>query len=130
MDSENPGKAPGAAAPAAPPPAAGPKKVALPAHSPRTGPKYPKVTIVEFSFLLAVPTMLAATGLDLIKEGGTFSSADYGVLAVGFVTSFVVALIAIKWLLKFIKNHSFTAFGVYRIIAAILFFLYVGNIAA
>lgn len=87
-------------------------------------------TIVDFSFLLAVPTMLAATALDLVKEGGAFSSADYGLLAVGFVTSFIVAILAIKWLLRFIKNHSFTAFGVYRIIIAILFFLYVRNVVA
>lgn len=87
-------------------------------------------TIVDFSFLLAVPTMLAATALDLVKEGSSFSSADYGLLAVGFVTSFVVALLAITWLLRFIKGHSFTAFGIYRIIIAILFFLYAGNIVA
>ncbi len=87
-------------------------------------------TIVDFSFLLAVPTMLAATALDLIKEGSAFSSVDYGMLAVGFVTSFVVAILAIKWLLKFIKNHSFTAFGIYRIIIAIFFFLYVRNVIA
>jgi len=86
-------------------------------------------TIVDFSFLLAVPTMLAATALDLVKEGSAFSSADYGMLAVGFVTSFVVAILAIKWLLKFIKNHSFTAFGIYRVAIAILFFLYVSIVA-
>ena len=86
-------------------------------------------TIVDFSFLLAVPTMLAATALDLVKEGSAFSSADYGLLAVGFVTSFVVAILAIKWLLRFIKNHSFTAFGIYRIAVAILFYLYVQSFA-
>lgn len=87
-------------------------------------------TIVDFSFLLAVPTMLAATALDLAKEGGGFTSADVGALAVGFLTSFVVALLAITWLLRFIKGHSFISFGVYRIIAAILFFLYAGNIVS
>jgi len=86
-------------------------------------------TIVDFSFLLAVPTMLAATALDLLKEGSSFSSADYGLLAVGFVTSFVVALLAIKWLLHFIKGHSFTAFGLYRILIAVAFFLYVRSLA-
>jgi len=87
-------------------------------------------TIVDFSFLLAVPTMLAATALDLVKQGSSFTSADAGALAVGFVTSFVVALLAIKWLLRFIKGHSFAPFGVYRIIVAILFFLYAGNAVA
>jgi len=87
-------------------------------------------TIIDFSFLLAVPTMLAATALDLVKEGSAFSSADVGVLAVGFATSFVVALLAIKWLLHFIKGHSFVSFGVYRIIIAILFFLYARTIVS
>ncbi|MBI5071539.1 undecaprenyl-diphosphate phosphatase [Candidatus Falkowbacteria bacterium] len=75
-------------------------------------------TIVEFSFLLAVPTMAAATGLDLISSGGRFSSGEFWLLAVGFIFSFVTALFAIRFFLKFIKNHSFIIFGVYRIILA------------
>lgn len=82
-------------------------------------------TIVEFSFLLAVPTMLAATGLDLIKNASSFSIDQFGVLSVGFVTSFVVALISVKFLLRYVRNHSFIAFGVYRIALAILFGLVV-----
>jgi undecaprenyl-diphosphatase len=82
-------------------------------------------TIVEFSFLLAVPTMLAATGLDLFKNASSFSTDQFGALAVGFVTSFVVALISIKFLLHYVRNHSFIAFGVYRIALAILFWLIV-----
>lgn len=85
-------------------------------------------TIVEFSFLLAVPTMAAATGLDLIKSGGTFSLDQFWVIAVGFVCSFITALIAIKFLLNFIKNHSFIAFGVYRVIlagAGLIFFRFI-----
>ncbi len=78
-------------------------------------------TIVEFSFLLAVPTMIAATGLDLVKSGGGFSPDQFGLLAVGFVLSFLTAIAAIKFLLRFVKNHSFISFGVYRIILAILF---------
>ena len=79
-------------------------------------------TIVEFSFLLAVPTMVAATGLDLFKNAGSFSGDQFSILAVGFIISFFIALLSIKWLLKFIKNHSFIWFGVYRIIISILFF--------
>ena len=82
-----------------------------------------RIAIVEFSFLLAVPTMAAATGLDLIKNYQTFSSNDFAALAVGFVVSFVVAIIAIKFLLQYVRKHSFRAFGVYRIIVAIFFFL-------
>lgn len=78
-------------------------------------------TIVEFSFLLAVPTMLAATGLDLIKNAGSFSQSEFGVLTVGFIVSFLVAIGSIKFLVKFVKNHKFTSFGIYRIIIAIVF---------
>lgn len=78
-------------------------------------------TIIEFSFLLAVPTMAAATGFDLIKSGGGFSSDQFGLLTVGFVLSFLTAIVAIKFLLRFVKTHSFVSFGIYRIILAILF---------
>jgi undecaprenyl-diphosphatase len=79
-------------------------------------------TIVEFSFLLAVPTMFAATVLDLSKNANTFSGDQLILLAVGFIVSFIVALAAIKFLLAFIRNNSFIAFGVYRILIALLFF--------
>ncbi|HLD69745.1 MAG TPA: undecaprenyl-diphosphate phosphatase [Candidatus Omnitrophota bacterium] len=78
-------------------------------------------TIVEFSFLLAVPTMLAATALDLLKSAHEFSSGQMEFLLVGFVSSFAVALLSIKFLLHFIKNHTFIWFGVYRIAVALLF---------
>jgi undecaprenyl-diphosphatase len=77
-------------------------------------------TIVEFSFLLAVPTMLAATGLDLAKNIKSFSAPQFGFLAVGFFTSFLVAALSIKFLLIFIKNNNFIPFGVYRILLALL----------
>src|SRR3989338_6285652 len=80
--------------------------------------------IIEFSFLLAVPTMVAATGLDLAKNYSIFSLDQFGVLAVGFGVSFAVALGSIKFLLYFIKRHNFISFGVYRIIAALLFWLF------
>lgn len=76
---------------------------------------------VEFSFLLAIPTMFAATGLDLIKSDFSFSSEQYTLLAIGFAGSFITALIAVKFLLKYVQTHTFVAFGVYRIILAILF---------
>lgn len=81
-----------------------------------------KRTIVEFSFMLAVPTMLAATGLELVK-GRAGLSGNYGMLAVGFVVSFITAIIAIKWLLAFIKNRDFSAFGWYRIVLAAIYAL-------
>jgi len=76
--------------------------------------------IVEFSFLLAVPTMVAATGYDLLKNASQFSLDQVGFLAVGFVVSFVVALLSIKFLLRFIQTHTFVPFGVYRIALAVL----------
>jgi len=78
-------------------------------------------TIVEFSFLLAVPTMLAATVFDLYKSAQVFKTKEYINLGLGFVVSFLVAIVAIKFLIAFIKKHSFIAFGVYRIIIALVF---------
>lgn len=80
-----------------------------------------RTTIVEFSFLLAVPTMLAATSLDLVKNASAFSTSDFGALAIGFIVSFLVALFAIKFFIKFVKTHDFILFGIYRIVVAILF---------
>ena len=80
-----------------------------------------KRTIVEFSFLLAVPTMLAATVLELVK-GRASISLGIGILAIGFVVSFVTAIIAVKSFLSFVKKRDFTAFGWYRIILAIVFY--------
>lgn len=79
-------------------------------------------TIVTFSFLLAVPTMVAASGLDLMKNAGNFSGADFSMLAVGFLVSFVVALVAVRWLLAYIKDRTFTLFGYYRVLAALAFY--------
>lgn len=73
-------------------------------------------TIVEFSFLLAVPTMLAATGLDLVKNAGMFSESEVVILSIGLITSFATAIVSIKFLLRYIKNHDFTGFGIYRIL--------------
>lgn len=82
-----------------------------------------RVTIVEFSFLLAIPTMLAASVLDLYKGFNIFSYNEFILLAVGFVTAFIVALIAIKKFLKFIQTKDFIGFGVYRIIVGIIFLI-------
>lgn len=78
-------------------------------------------TIVEFSFLLAVPTMGAAVALDMIKSASAFTAGDFFFLAIGFAVSFVVALLSIKFLLAFIKSHSFIPFGIYRIAIALSF---------
>ncbi len=78
-------------------------------------------TIVEFSFLLAVPTMLAAAGWDLIKSSAHFDGDQLVFLSIGFLTSFVVAVLSIKFFLRYIKDHDFMAFGFYRIAVALFF---------
>jgi undecaprenyl-diphosphatase len=77
-------------------------------------------TAVEFSFLLAVPTMAASTALDLWKSSSDFSPEQVQLLLVGFLTSFVVALLAIQFLLRYIRTHTFIPFGIYRLIFAIV----------
>jgi len=81
-------------------------------------------TIVEFSFLLAVPTMLAATVYDLMKSASQMSLPQIDFLIAGFVTSFFVALLSIKFLLRFIQTHTFISFGIYRIIVALFLFAF------
>lgn len=84
-------------------------------------------TIVEFSFVLAVPTMAAATGYELLKSYRSLSLQQLDVLAVGFVVSFLMALVAMKALLTYIQRHTFVAFGVYRILAALAFWAFVSR---
>jgi undecaprenyl-diphosphatase len=74
-------------------------------------------TAAEYSFFLAVPTMLAATGYDLLKSGGALGEGDWLAIAVGFVVSFVVALIVIRWFVGIVSRHGFAPFAWYRIIA-------------
>ncbi|MBW6486484.1 MAG: undecaprenyl-diphosphatase UppP [Syntrophobacterales bacterium] len=81
-----------------------------------------RTMIVEFSFLLAVPTMLAATVYDLYKNGAIFSVLQLNYLAVGFLTSFIVALASIKFLIRFVQNHTFILFGIYRIALVLVWF--------
>lgn len=82
---------------------------------------FSRVAIVEFSFMLAIPTMLAATGLDLLKSGTTFTGGEWFSLLIGFAISFFVALLAIKWLLRYVQNHNFNLFAIYRIVLALVF---------
>lgn len=69
----------------------------------------------EFSFLLALPVMAAASGFDLLKHYGDFSESDMLVLFVGFAVSFLVAYLTMKLFIKFLERFTFNAFGVYRI---------------
>jgi undecaprenyl-diphosphatase len=81
-----------------------------------------KRTIVEFSFMLAVPTMMAATGYELLKSHDAITG-NFGTLAVGFIVSFITAIIAIKSFLGYIKRRDFSVFGWYRIVLAAVYYL-------
>lgn len=85
-----------------------------------------RVAAVEFSFLLAIPTMAAATGLDLVKSNAlTFTPSEWGLLGVGSVVSFITALFVVKFFLKYIQHHTFIPFGIYRIVLAVLYVLFI-----
>ena len=82
-----------------------------------------KEEATEFSFFLAIPTMFAASALDLVKTDlSVWTNSNLITLSIGFILSFLTAYIAIKWLIKFVQNHNFNIFGWYRIILAIIFF--------
>jgi undecaprenyl-diphosphatase len=83
-----------------------------------------KSLVAEFSFLLAIPTMLSATIYDLYKSGFDFSRNDWTALLIGFVVSFVIAFFVIKWLINYIQNNSFEIFGWYRVILGLLLLLF------
>lgn len=83
-----------------------------------------RVVAAEFSFFLAIPVMFGASFLKLLKYGFTFTQVEIFILAVGFITSFVVSLFAIKFLVSYIKKHSFKSFGYYRIILGIVVLVY------
>ncbi len=96
-------------------------------------------TALEFSFLLSIPTMLAATGYDLLKEIHPSKAAlaagkaaahvemngeRWMVLAIGFVISFIVAYFVVEWFLMWVRKHGFTVFAVYRIVIGILLLIW------
>lgn len=85
----------------------------------------------EFSFFLAIPTMLGAFTLSMAKHGLGFSAHQWGLLAVGSAVSFLVAYGSIAFLMRYIQRHDFSAFGWYRIVVgtAVLALIYVGYIA-
>jgi undecaprenyl-diphosphatase len=84
--------------------------------------------IVEFSFLLAIPTMLAATGLDLLKSRQvlmTLGSQDLLIWLIGFIVSFITAIIGVKFFIKFIQKNNFAPFGWYRLALGLILFAWI-----
>ena len=86
-----------------------------------------RATASEFSFFLAIPTMLGASALKLVKyvlEGMVPSGLEIAILLVGCVVSFLVSLFVIKSLMEYVRKHSFSAFGIYRIVLGVLVLVY------
>jgi len=83
----------------------------------------------EFSFFLAIPTMLGASALKLLKfllDGASATATELGVLIVGTLVSFLVSLLVIKALMEYVRKHNFSSFGVYRIVLGIVVLGYFG----
>lgn len=96
--------------------------------------KLTRSAAAEFSFFLAVPTMLAATGYKLLKHyktNGGFSGEEIKLLAIGNLVAFIVALLAIKFFISFLKKYGFRVWGIYRIVVGIilLYMIYNGYLA-
>ena len=88
-----------------------------------------RTVAAEFTFFLAIPVMLGASLLKLVKFGLVFTQAEAVILAVGMITAFVVSILAIKFLMGYIKKHDFKVFGYYRIIlgiAVVAYFMIAG----
>lgn len=79
----------------------------------------------DFTFIIAIPVMVAATGYELLKNLDTFSSGDVGFFTIGFIVSFVVALLAVVTFIKFVQKFSMSYFAYYRFAAAALFWFFV-----
>ena len=84
----------------------------------------------EFAFFLAIPIMLGWSILKFIKHGFAYTSTEWMIFGIGLVTAFVVSVIAIKFLVGYVKKHDFTAFGVYRIVLGLVVLGYFLLIAA
>ncbi len=84
-----------------------------------------RTAAAEFSFFLAVPTMLGASVLKLVKFGFNFTSDELLALAVGMLVAFAVSVLSIRFLMNFVKNHTFKSFGWYRIVLGILVILFI-----
>ena len=83
-----------------------------------------KKQATEFSFLLAVPTMLAATGYDLLKTSTGFTKHEAVLLLIGLIIAFITAWVAVKIFLKIVEHYGFKHFGYYRIAIGVLFLLF------
>jgi len=81
-----------------------------------------RVAATEFSFFLAIPTLLAATGYEFVKNRALLVGSDLSMIGVGFIVAFVSAFLVVRWLLRYVQTHTFIIFGWYRIGLALLIF--------
>lgn len=79
---------------------------------------------VEFSFMVAIPTMAAATGYDLLKSADQFKSNDLLILSFGFLISLITAVISVRWFINFVKTSNLIPFAFYRIALALIFLIF------
>lgn len=79
-----------------------------------------RVAATEFSFLVGIPTMLAAGAYEIYDELKGGGSEDWAMLALGFAAAAVVSFVAVKWLLRYVQSHTFVSFGIYRIVFGLL----------
>ena len=83
-----------------------------------------RLIAAEFSFFLAIPVMLGASGYKLAKTGAAFTQVEWLALGIGSLVAFIVSIFAIKFLMEYIKKHDFKAFGYYRIVLGIIVLAY------
>ena len=79
-----------------------------------------RTAAAEFTFYLAVPVMFGASFLKILKFGFAFTAAETAALILGMVVAFAVSIVAIKFLMSYIKKHDFTVFGWYRIVLGVI----------
>ena len=79
-----------------------------------------RVTATEFSFLVGIPTLLAAGALKVFKAIKNGAQEDWGLLLLATFVAGIVSFITVKWMLRYVQTHSFIGFGIYRISAGVL----------
>src|SRR3954465_9115762 len=77
----------------------------------------------EFSFFLAVPTLVAAGGYDFLKNRALFSASDVGIFSVGSIAAFISAFVVVRWLIRYVSTHDFRPFAWYRIVFGVMVLL-------
>lgn len=86
-----------------------------------------RTAAAEFSFFLSVPAMVGGSGIKLLQyfaDGNSFSGSELAILLVGMLTAFAVSVVAIRFLLSYIRKHDFKAFGYYRIVLGLVVIIY------